>query len=70
MVGCGIARFGHRDLKPPKLKYFSLPGPPCLETHGDNFGGIRESLCSGLESSQARLLQKGEEGRVLLGMDS
>ena len=32
-------------------------------------GGIRESLCSGLEPSQARLPQKGEEGRVLLGMD-
>ena len=32
-------------------------------------GGIRESPCSGLEPSQARLPQKGEEGRVLLGMD-
>ena len=32
-------------------------------------GGIRESPCSGLEPSQARLPQKGEEGRVLLGID-
>ena len=32
-------------------------------------GGIRESPCSGLEPSQARLPQEGEEGRVLIGMD-
>ena len=33
-------------------------------------GGIRESPCSGLEPLQVRLLQKGEWGRVFLGMNS
>ena len=32
-------------------------------------GGIRESPCSGLEPSQARLPQEGEVGRGLIGMD-